>query len=92
MRTIWKYAVLTLDDQTIEIPEGARLLHVDDQSGWIMLWALVDPDARRVSRQIRVVGTGHPIPDDLVLVYVGSLQQANGNLVWHIFDGGEVER
>lgn len=38
------------------------------------------PDERRVT----VVGTGHPIPDE-AQVHLGSVFDAGGSLVWHLY-------
>lgn len=96
--TIWKYELRVTDVQQVEMPAGARLLHVAGQEviEWRpgiarhepMLWAKVDPDTPRVNRLIRLVPTGYPAPDDDESVYVGTA--ICGGLVWHVYDGGEV--
>jgi hypothetical protein len=90
LRSIWKFTLRVADEQGVEMPEGAQILTVQNQGEWLILWAKVNPDARAVKRRIWVVGTGHPMPDVFGLAYIGTVQQADGALVWHVFDGGQV--
>lgn len=86
--TIWKYDLSVGDTVRCEMPRGAKLLHIGNQTGAIggfTVWALVDPSAPLVKRDLIVVGTGHPVFGG---EYVGTT--VNGPLVWHIFDGGEI--
>lgn len=83
--TVYKYELAITDDQEIEMPQGAELLYVAMQYGKLQLWARVFPDSRIVRRRFRVAGTGHP---DARGRYVGTIL---GQLVWHVFDRGEVE-
>ena len=41
-------------------------------------------------RTFLVKGTGHPLPDR-GLRYVGTVQEAGGRLVWHVFEQLFVE-
>lgn len=85
---IWKYPVPISDLFTITMPAGAKLLSVQSQHGEPRLWALVDPEAPRVGRGLRVHGTGHDTLPDLGN-YVGTFQIRGGDLVFHLFDQGE---
>lgn len=88
MLTIWKYELGLQDHQTLQLPEGAQLLHVGNQHGALCLWALVDPDAKVIDRRIYVVGTGHKLPTACKLArYIGTAMMLGGTLVWHVFDG-----
>ena len=88
MKSIWKFPIEAVGIQGIPMPLGAKLLDVQIQAGQPCLWALVDPAAEKVTRQISVYGTGHPmlLPDQ---PYIASFQLAGGALVFHAFDGGE---
>ncbi|MCT8869306.1 hypothetical protein AAEH72_16035 [Shewanella xiamenensis] len=82
-KTIWKF---TLEPEcTIEIPENAQLLSVREQGDKICLWALVDPDAKKVKRDFVGFGTGHVVPD-INLTFVGTALLCSGSLVFHIFE------
>lgn len=78
--------------QAVKMPRRARILSVQMQGisdGYrrITLWALVEPDAPMVARRLVVIGTGWE-QDFAGLMYLATLQ--DGDLVWHVFDGGEV--
>ena len=57
MKTIWKFPFAVSDKLVIaiEMPKGAKILHVEVQSDWLApglrgqpcLWALVDPLAEK---------------------------------------------
>lgn len=85
MRQVWKYPIET-GESCIEMPEGAQLLFVDTQSDLICLWALVDPDATKEKRHFMLVGTGHDVPDQTKLDYIGSGMLFGGQLVFHVFE------
>ncbi len=87
MKTIWKYP-LALGENLLDMPRGAELLAVQMQGGAPMLWALVDVgSAGREQRRLRVVGTGHTLPQ-AVGRYVCTFQEPP--FVWHVFDGGAL--
>jgi hypothetical protein len=76
---VWKYQLG--DDVTIELPEGAKILHVGMQGIYICLWCLVDPHAPRVERRFKVFGTGEYIDAG---EYIGTVME--GPYVWHVFE------
>jgi hypothetical protein len=79
---IYKYK---LDKDIVEMPNGARILHVGIQSGDLYAWALVNPEAVKIPT-LRVIGTGHPIPDSEHLdVFMGTHLLYDGSLVLHVF-------
>lgn len=67
---------------TQAMPEGAQVVHVGQQGGVVVVWALVDPDARKREVTLRVVATGDPFDG----YYLGTVQMPNG-LVWHVVHG-----
>lgn len=99
MRTIWKFILtLTAQCQTISMPRGGRILHVDQQNGLPTLWVEVDSGEAKEGRRFFVVGTGDKVPDDSV--YIGSVCVADAGapvipgmtaFVWHVYEkGGEA--
>lgn len=92
MKKVFKYDIAITDYQTIEMPQGAELLKVDNQNGRIELWALVDPNAETEKRKFRLAGTGHKITDEEAskLRYVGTCILAGGGLVFHLFEIEEL--
>ena len=87
---IYKYAVPVADEFTIEMPEAARLLDVQVQRGDVQLWAMVDPEARKVTRKFAMRGTGHDAGGLGFASHVGTFQVSGGALVFHLFDLGEA--
>jgi len=90
MRKIFKYPLSVTDHQEIHVPVGGKFISVQVQNNEICLWALVDEDKIQVAREIRVIGTGHPIYDDSGnMDYIGTVQMMSGKLIWHIFEDKE---
>lgn len=87
---IYKYPLVVTDEQTIMLPEGAKVLTLEEQYGEPMLWALVDPDAKKEGRLVRIYGTGHEV-DRSDLRYVSTFQMHGGALVFHVFMDGDDE-
>lgn len=86
MSEVWKYRLVIDDEQEIEMPKDAELLHVAEQHGRIALWALVIPTGQPTAKRVIVIrGTGDPF---WTQPYVGTVLMESG-LVWHVFDGGE---
>lgn len=88
---IWKFPLEITDEQTVELPAGARLLTVQMQKQYgdrretPCLWAIVDPEAPRVRLRFRIVGTGNPFPDAEDCSYLSTFQLEDGALVFHVF-------
>ncbi len=89
MRSIWKYELSVTDVQVIQMPEGAELLCVQNQRGVPCVWALVETSRPKIMREIHIFGTGRPC-DSFKEGYVGTFQLRNGDLVFHVFDVGEI--
>lgn len=89
---IWGYDLPITGRPRLALPEGARVLSVGpprDGRDVLDLWVAVDPRndtlMGRVPRDFRVVGTGHPLPDDCG-PFVGTVPTHGGLLVWHVFE------
>lgn len=79
MKTIWKYTLEITDIQHVDLPEGAEVLHVDNQNESLCMWALVDPKAKPgPMRYFEIFGTGHPIKED-----VGVSRKFLGTVIMH---------
>ena len=82
MKKIFKYQIRPTEEQEIMMPVGAEVNHVGlDPDGIPCIWAIVDPDARRESVIIQVIGTGHHVPDEGI--FLGTY--VKGVFVWHVF-------
>ena len=86
--TIWKFPLQTMDSQPVMMPQRAKILTVQAQHDEPCLWAIVNPNAPREVRMIDIVGTGHPMFEDLGLErkYIGTFQLRDGDLVFHVFE------
>lgn len=87
--TIYKYPLEIADIQSIPIPDGAELLSVQFQRETLCLWALVDPGAPKKLVTIEIIGTGNPA-GAASRCFISTVQQFNGQLVWHVFQSTEV--
>lgn len=92
METIWKYKLQITDEQEVEMPAFADILTVQkgQDEDDIFLYAIVNPEAEKETREILIFGTGNPLPSDVHFdvncVYIGTVQTHNHNLVWHVFE------
>ena len=92
MKKVYKYKLAITDDQIVDLPASAKILHVENGDFYeISLWALVDPEESVDGRHIHIAGTGHPILDADQLSYVGTTFHP-GNLVFHVFEEKVNER
>ena len=90
MKVVHKFPIPVQDVVTLQMSQGATLLHFGaggSQPG-LHLWALVDPEGALEIRRFYVFGTGHAIyEDDGDLTYVGTAVDAyTPHLVWHLFE------
>lgn len=84
-RRVWKWTLSVTNEQSLQIPKGAKILTVQAQGGMPQLWAYCDPTELPETRTFRIVGTGNPIaehPGD----YIGTFQMYDGALVFHVFE------
>lgn len=84
--TVWKFPFSIEDDFIVQMPIGARVIHVEVQHGQPCLWAVVNPRAQLVDRWFYLLGTGHPFAVEIACRHVGSFLMAGGDLVWHVFE------
>ncbi len=106
METIWKFK-LDLSNggvSQVEMPKDAATISAGVQGErTFVVWALVDPDAPRVTRRFVVHGTGHPVLKEVTETFTAGIQDHPvevlasfintvfmGPLVFHVFDLGEV--
>lgn len=87
-RTIWKFPIQTTGQQAIEMSLAATILCVQTQQGNPCIWAMVngEPNHPKETRKFNIYGTGHPLPDDFTMPYIGTYQLEGGALVFHVFE------
>ena len=87
MKTIWKYSLVvnTLDPQDIYVPIGSELIEVHHQEKEIVMWFVVDTNAKYDQRHTyRVYVTGQVMDDTEVLDHLESVHV--DGYVWHVFE------
>ena len=82
--TIWKFPLPIGDEVRVPMPKGAQILTVGAVQDVPFVWAIVDPDAPTVERELSVRGTGHEL--GTVGGYIGTFVLLAGDLVFHVFD------
>lgn len=82
---IWKFPLEIVDEQLIDVPEGARILSVALQFEQLCVWAIVEVDAEMVPHRFSVRGTGHAVTGDEG-TFIGTVQMGGGALIWHVFE------
>ncbi len=83
---IYKYQLEITDTQTIEINKRCQPLTVQVQNGKICLWCEADLETEMTTKTIEIYGTGHYVrSDEFQRGYIGTVQQDEGRLVWHIY-------
>lgn len=90
---VYKYHIPVTDRVELLLPIGSHILTAQVIKDKLWVYAAVEPDSARYKMEtkvIRVYGTGHDMEDNLMLNYIGTVQQYDGDLVWHIFE--ELER
>ena len=83
MRTIYKYNLAPVDEQTIGLHKNYEILSVQNQHGMITLWVMIDTDQLMTEVVFYVVGTGNPMPPRRFINFLGSVQIPP--FVWHVF-------
>lgn len=82
-RAIFKYPLDVTDEQTVNLPFGAKVVHVGMQNDKMYLWAEVDPKSKDDTPvTFRIFGTGHPMPEANIQ-HVGTV--FDGPFVWHVY-------
>ncbi len=82
--TIWKFPLEIHGLQDINMPLGAKLLHVETQDNVPTLWAMVDPTQAKASRRIEIRGTGAPFYE-ANRIYISTYQNKEG-CIYHAFE------
>lgn len=91
MKRIYKYPLMVIDDQFIDLPVCAQLLSVMNQNDTIVLYAMVEDTEMNIEQiKIRIFGTGNLIIEhsEHRLRFVGTVPLHDGKLVFHVFVEG----
>ncbi len=85
MRTIYKYVLPLTDESLFSFYKDSVPLSVQIQDDNICLWMLVENKSEMEERKVWIRGTGHDCAHMNKQEYVGTAQEADGRLIWHIF-------
>lgn len=70
---IYKYPLPVKEKYSIELPQGAKIVRVEDVDGFNFLWAIVnvDPEHPKETRHLEFYKTGAAIKNPDELFYLG---------------------
>lgn len=85
MRKIFKYEVWST---IVNLPVNAQVITIEVQNNTLCVWAIVDPNEKRMSPELIIIGTGHAIPPQAGK-FIKTIFQLDGRLVWHVFKYAE---
>lgn len=89
MTTIWKYHFEIRDRVEIEVPRGAKILHVGlDPHKQPSIWCMVDTESAKDKLEVFIRGTGHEVEMGIRSHYFSSF--VDGMMVWHVFVRGRI--
>ena len=83
MHTIFKQRLDICDEQVVEMPEGAHILHIDRQEGQPCIWYECDTDRATVKVTILCFGTGYRMDGLPATEYIGTVLV--DGFVWHYY-------
>jgi hypothetical protein len=89
MRTIWKFVVPRPDNDNcsrIAMPRQAHIRAVQMQNAEMCIWAEVEDLQEKEYRYFYIFGTGHQMPNEPGLTYIGTVQIYDGKLVFHVYE------
>jgi hypothetical protein len=85
MITVYKYPLTLIDIQSIVVPSNHKVLCMQLQYNTPTLWIEVDTTSPLIDKVIIILGTGKEYPP-FPVNYIGTFQELDGKLVWHIFE------
>jgi hypothetical protein len=89
MRTIFKHILQITDTQYVLLPEGSAILSVGEQRNALCVWYICETEnPLNEQHWFSVYGTGHPLPENDLGTFLGTVLTHGQNLVWHVFHNG----
>ena len=82
---IFKYTLELTEEQTITLPEPGWILSVINQYDKLVLYAVIKPEEKEISRTIKIVGTGEEFLDIDIYEFINTVSMDDGRLIWHVF-------
>jgi len=82
---VYKYNLEITDTQTLHLPKNVDILSVENQNGYLVLYALVNEQEKIFEYvDISVIGTGHQI-SFTTYTFIGTVSFSGGTLMFHVF-------
>ena len=88
-QVIWKQQIQITRQQEITLPVVSKFLSVQFQGENLTVWYQCNPDSQAVTKKLYVLGTGEDIPENITIRHLGTVLEAGGALVWHVYEGVE---
>ena len=86
MRTIYKQQLEITDIQFIELPENSKILHLDNQGEHsVCIWYECETKNPKKRVTVYCFGTGHEMPNNDNLRYIGTALILEGRGVFHYY-------
>jgi hypothetical protein len=99
IKKIFKYPIKVINEQSIKLPCGFKILTIQVQNDNPCIWALVDPEQRTINVKVNTYATGESIDAEewglheyelhghkyISKTYIGTYQLSGGVLVFHVF-------
>jgi hypothetical protein len=92
LRRVWKFPLALRVEQTVELPPGARIVHVGEQGNRPTLWAEfigpVELAQQAQPHRFYLLATGQELeygPDGPHVEYRGTVMLNDGALVFHVY-------
>jgi hypothetical protein len=83
---IFKYKVEPLTEDTLWLPEGAKILSAKEQRNTIVLYAQVDPEKEKIPISIITVGTDHVLPEGIdKYTFLDTVKMYDGTFMFHVY-------
>lgn len=64
---IWKYQMPVKEQFEMSLPEGAQIIRMAGENGYLWLWAVVNTEAPLETRYFKSFKAGGTMPDDMAL-------------------------
>ncbi len=69
MKAIHKFTLPFMEQASINMPAGAKVIRCDGVDGFLFVWAIVDTEAPMVRREFHLFKTGAAMPNDILERY-----------------------
>lgn len=87
MLKVYKYSIPVAEYFTLDLPEDSKILTIQSQHGEPQIWVLVNINNPLKEYKFCLVGTGHPIQEEMEnLIYIGTFQLLDGGFIGHLFE------